>query len=217
MTTVYHALSSSNFSQNWTNLGTLITVANDWSGVPSIVGYRGNDLTTATGTDPQTLLANGSATPQSATLLDANTASTTGAVGVFSTLANPTVALQGSGTADAPHIVVHLDATGRQDIVVSYTLRDIDATTDNAAQAVALQYRVGNTGDFINLPAAYVADASSGPSLTLDTPMTVTLPAAANGAAQLQLRFITANAVGNDEWIGIDDLSVTSSAAAPAK
>ncbi len=216
MTTVYHALSSSNFSQNWTNLGTLITVANDWSGVPSIVGYRGDDLTTATGTDPQTLLANGSATPQSATLLDANTASTTGAVGVFSTLANPTVALQGSGTADAPHIVVHLDATGRQDIVVSYTLRDIDATTDNAAQAVALQYRVGNTGDFINLPAAYVADASSGPSLTLDTPMTVTLPAAANGAAQLQLRFITANAVGNDEWIGIDDLSVTSSAAAPA-
>ncbi|KRC18259.1 ExeM/NucH family extracellular endonuclease [Acidovorax sp. Root217] len=214
MTTVYHALSTSNFAQDWTNLSTLITTANDWSGVPSIVGYRGDDLTTVTGTDPQTVLA-GTATPQSATLLDANTASTTGAVGVFSTLPNPVIAMQGSGTADAPHLVIHLNATGRKDIVVSYTLRDIDATTDNAAQAVALQYRVGDTGDFVNVPAAYVADASNGPSLTKDTPISVTLPAGANGAAQLQLRIMTTNAAGNDEWIGIDDIVVSSAAAGP--
>jgi len=50
------------FSQNWTNTG-LITVSDDWSGVPGIVGFRGDDLTVVTGTDPRTLLADGSATP----------------------------------------------------------------------------------------------------------------------------------------------------------
>ena len=52
------------FSQNWTNTS-LITVNNDWSAVPGIVGYRGDDLVTATGVDPRTILADGSATPQS--------------------------------------------------------------------------------------------------------------------------------------------------------
>ena len=44
------------FSQAWTNTG-LITANDDWSGVPGIVGFRGDDLTASTGTDPQTLLA----------------------------------------------------------------------------------------------------------------------------------------------------------------
>jgi hypothetical protein len=49
------------FFQNWSNVN-LITAANDWSGVAGIVGYRGDDLTTATGTDPQTILVDGGAT-----------------------------------------------------------------------------------------------------------------------------------------------------------
>jgi len=56
--TVAHAdqtffnLSGGNFSQNWSNTG-LITTSDDWSGVGSIEGYRGDDMTAATGTDPQ--------------------------------------------------------------------------------------------------------------------------------------------------------------------
>src|SRR6188768_4243567 len=50
------------FSQNWTDIA-LITVDDTWTGVPGIIGYRGDDLTVATGTDPRTLLADGSATP----------------------------------------------------------------------------------------------------------------------------------------------------------
>src|SRR3972149_6084542 len=56
---VYQALP---FSQDWSNTG-LITLSDDWSGVPGIIGYRGDDLTTVTGTDPQTILADGTSTP----------------------------------------------------------------------------------------------------------------------------------------------------------
>ena len=55
-----------------------------------------------------------------------------------------------------------------------------------------------------------MADASSGPSLaTLVTPVNVTLPAAAEKQPIVEIRIITTDAVGSDEWIGIDDISVT--------
>lgn len=43
------------FSQNWSNTS-LLSAADDWSGVPGIMGYRGDNLTSATGVDPQTIL-----------------------------------------------------------------------------------------------------------------------------------------------------------------
>ena len=45
------------FAQNWANTG-LITTNDDWAGVPGVVGYLGQDNTTATATHPQTLSAN---------------------------------------------------------------------------------------------------------------------------------------------------------------
>ena len=51
------------FSQNWTNTN-LITTTDVWSGVPGIIGYRGDDLTTLINTDPQTLLMDGTNTPE---------------------------------------------------------------------------------------------------------------------------------------------------------
>ena len=73
------------------------------------------------------------------------------------------VALQADGTADAPNLVVSINTTGRANISISYNLRDIDGTADNAIQPVALQYRIGNAGNFINVPAGFVADATTGP------------------------------------------------------
>src|SRR5262245_19198055 len=46
------------FSQNWTNIG-LITANDDWSGVPGIIGYRGDLLAVGTGVNPQTVLSPG--------------------------------------------------------------------------------------------------------------------------------------------------------------
>src|SRR5438128_482796 len=50
------------FSQDWSNTN-LITLSNGWSAVPGMVGYRGDSLTTTTGTDPQTITADGTSTP----------------------------------------------------------------------------------------------------------------------------------------------------------
>lgn len=201
------------FSQNWTNTG-LITANDSWSGVPGIEGYLGQDITTSTGVDPQTLLTtSGAANDLDVIANQANpNTNTAGGVAEFE-IANPVVALQGSGTADAPYLLLYLNTTGNTSITFSCNLRDIDGSTDNSVQPVAVQYRVGNTGNFTNLPTAFTADASTGPSLaTLVTAVSVVLPAAANNQAQVQIRVITANAVGNDEWIGIDDISVTGTA-----
>src|SRR5690606_32320557 len=108
-----------------------------------------------------------------------------------------------------PYIRIHLDTRGSTGIRVAYRLRDIDATADNSIQQVALHYRVGGTGDFSNVPAAYVADASAGPSGTMESLVEVTLPAEADNQALVELRIMTTNATGNDEWIGIDDISVS--------
>ncbi len=205
----YHPLSSGAFTQNWSNTG-LIATDDNWSSVPSIIGYLGEDpANTTTGIDPQTVLD-----PRTTTI-DVNANRTnpdtffTGGVAEFH-IANPTVALQGSGTADAPFILIHLDTREMRNIQVAYNLRDIDGSANHAVQSVALQYRVGTSGNFINVPAGYVADASTGPDLaTLVTPVSVTLPAAVNNQAQVQVRIITTNALNSDEWIGIDDINIS--------
>src|SRR2546425_1034970 len=194
------------FSQNWGN-ASLITAANDWSGVPGIVGYRGDDLTTATGTDPQTILVDGGATPVNV-IANAAATSTTGGVLEVDTIADPTIALQGSSTADAPFILINLITTGKTGLRASYRVRDLDASADNAVQQVALHYRVGDSGNFTNVPASFVADATDTGSATRETFVSVILPAAVENQPLVQLRIMTTNAVGNDELVGIDDIRV---------
>lgn len=204
------------FSQNWSNAD-LITTNNVWTGVPGIEGYNGADgSTTASGTDPQTVIV---VPPNNALNVTANqtnpNTNTAGGLAEFA-LTNPVVALQGSGTADYPHLLITLNTTGASAVRVRYNLRDIDGSADNAVQAVALQYRVGDTGNFTNVPEAFVADATSGPSLAdLVTPVDVTLPGATANQPLVQLRIITANAPANDEWVGVDDLEITAAGSGP--
>ena len=209
----YFALSV-NFSQDW-NTTTLISADDNWSGVPSIQGFRGDGLTGATGADPQTILGGDDAAP----VLDVNANRNdpnvfgTGGVAEFDGIATPCVALSGSGTADAPYITLYLNTTGVTNIRVQYNLRDLDGSADNAIQPVALQYRTATTGNFTNIPAAFVADATTQNAATLVTAVNVILPVACENQATLQLRIITANAAGNDEWVGIDDILITPNAA----
>ena len=195
------------FSQDWSDIG-LISTNDDWSGVLGIMGYRGDDLTSTTGTDPQTILQ-----PDDPGVVDVNANQTnpntftTGGVTEFE-LTDPVVALAGSGTADAPYLLILINTTGMTTIQVSYDLLDLETGADNAVQQVALHYRVGNSGNFTNIPAAYVADATIG-NATMTTHVSVTLPAAVDNAALVQLRIMTTNAVGNDEWVGVDNISIT--------
>jgi predicted extracellular nuclease/2',3'-cyclic-nucleotide 2'-phosphodiesterase (5'-nucleotidase family) len=218
MSKVYFNLAGGNLSQNWTDTS-LISADDNWANVPSFEGFLGQNITTTDGVNPGTLLTDSTV----ANDLDVQHGETnpdsftTGGVAEFE-IADPTIALNGSGTADAPHLIMYLNATGRQNVVVSFSARDLDGSTDNAVMPIAVQYRIGETGNWTNLPPAagiatdpQIADATTGPSLaTLVTPISVTLPSDVTNQAQVQVRFITANAVGNDEWVGIDNIQVTS-------
>lgn len=197
------------FSQNWTDTGQI--TANDvWTGVPGIEGFLGQDLTTATGTDPQTLLGTSAVANDLSVLANQTNPNITNGDVIEFQVADPTIGFQGSGTADAPNIIINLNTSGQSGINVAYNLRDLDGSADNSVQPVALQYRVGNTGNFINVPAGFVADATTGPSLaTLVTPVSALLPAGADNQPLVQVRIITSNAAGNDESVGIDDISIT--------
>jgi methionine-rich copper-binding protein CopC len=192
------------FSQDWSSTG-LITTDNNWTSVPGVMGFLGNNLTPIEGIDPQTVLVGGDLVNVIANQTDVSLLQ--GGVAEFEQ-GNPTIALKGSSTADAPNIIITLNTTGKTNVFVSYNLRDIDDTAANTIQPVAVQYRVGNSGTFTNLPAGFVDDATEGPNQAgLVTPVEVGLPAAANDQAIVQVRIITANAVGADEWVGIDDIS----------
>src|SRR5207244_3556390 len=126
------------FEQTWTNV---VLTNDDWSQVRSVVGYRGDNQASATGVDPRNITS-GSV----ATVVDVNVGTagpntfTTGGVTYFNAangVADPTIALQGSGTARAPNIVLFLNGTGRENVHLDLDLRDIDGSGDNAAQQVA--------------------------------------------------------------------------------
>jgi predicted extracellular nuclease len=209
MSTTRYSLASGSFIQRWTDAG-LITANNNWANVPSIVGYLGDDPAgSATGVDPRNLT---SPTLGLTPNVTANsTATNPSGGGVYEVaLADPTIALNGSGTADFPHIVVYLDATGRENVRFQANVRDLDAT-DNAVQQVAVQYRIGG-GPWQNVTGGYIADATD-VGATKVTAIDVTLPADANNAGDLEVRVLTTNAPGNDELVGIDDIVISSAAA----
>jgi hypothetical protein len=201
------------FLQAWSDTG-LIARDDDWSGVAGVVGYRGDALTSAAGVDPRTVLADGSGTPVDVNASERDPRAVGLGAGVTEfELPDPVVALQGSATASAPHLVVSVDTRGRSGVSVRYRLRDVDPSSiANAVQPVSLQYRVGESGDFAAVPGGFVEDATTGPGeATLVTPVSATLPAAADDKPLVQLRILTTNAVGQDEWVGVDDIAVEAS------
>ena len=207
------------FSQSWTNT-LLISVDDVWAGVPGVIGYRGDNASAGAGLDPQTVLFDD--TPANtgvatSPVVDVNANRTAADFATFFTggvteweIVDPVVALNGSGTADNPYLQIHINSGGFTSISVSYKLRDIeDFGTDNAVSPVALQFRTSGVGPWTNVPAGFVADASAGPALGLVTPVAAVLPAGADNQPTLQIRIMTTNAVGNDEWIGVDDILVS--------
>lgn len=199
---------SSTLVQDWTNLN-LITIDDNWSNVPSIMGYRGDDANGGTGLNPETVLADySSIIDVNANRSDPNIFAT-GGVTEFDGIANPVVALLGSGTADFPNLVLHLNGTGCVDpakFVVSFTARDIESSTDDAIQQIAVQYRIGPTGNYTNLHSGYISDATDGGVAVRNSFINSSLPDDAKGAPQVYVRIMTANAAGNDEWVGIDNI-----------
>ena len=198
------------FYQDWSNTS-LITTEADWSGVPGVMGYKGDSGDDLVGVDPQTILNDNSTVMVIPNLTSVDTLQS--GVGEFQ-LSDSTIALKGSLQADAPYILINLNTTGKYSLTVSYDVRDIDWTVNNAIEQVALHYRISNSGLWTNLPGGYIADATTGPYLSTQvTHISVTLPADAENQPLIQLRIMTTNSygvdTGLDEWIGIDNILIS--------
>jgi predicted extracellular nuclease len=199
------------FSQSWSNPA-LITANDDWSAVPGIVAYRGEGLVDTTGVDPRTVLVPGPGTDADVAANQADPAALApGGVAEFDSLSDPTIALAPDTVADAPHLLIHVNTTGLTQIRVRYTLRDIDSSARDSQQPVALQYRLSASGDFTNVPGAFVLDATGSAPINVE----IGIPELDN-QPQVQLRIITTNRADLDEWVGVDEISVFSSAGDPA-
>ena len=228
-TSVYANLASSNLTLNITPATTnLITTNDNWSGVASVEGYEGKNLTATHGIDPQTVLGTefaGNALPSTPTQVSANksnpSAFNAGGVAEFDSGTYLAIGFQGAVQAN-PYLVFYLNTTGRSSITMSYTATDIDDGSNDAVSPLALQYRIGETGNFINLPAGFITDATDGGGAGRSTSKSVTLPADAANKPKVQVRLITtnaANAAGSstpDEWIGINNITVSSQAPSAA-
>ena len=210
MSSTPHILANGDLVQDWSNTGS-ITTNDNWAGIPSIEGFLGDiNAASPTAVDPRTLTGAAlGALNVIANQTNPNTL-TNGGVAEFDGIANPTIALNGSGTADAPGLVVYLDASGRGDVRLQFDARDLDGSADNALQPIAVQYRLGTTGSWSNVPGGYDADVTTGGSATESTAFDLLLPTEVNGRSDLQVRVLTTNAVGNDEWVGIDNIRVSS-------
>ena len=219
---VYHSLQTGNFSFS-INPSTvnLITSNDNWTGVPSVEGYFGQNLTATHGIDPQTVLGTEFASnhlPSSPTNVAANkgnpSAFNAGGVAEFDRGTYLAIGLQGNVNAN-PYIVFYMNTLNRGSITINYQVQDIDAGSNDSVSPIALQYRVGETGLFTNLPAGYIADVTTGGTATPPQSKTVVLPSAADNKPQVQIRLITTNAANAsggstpDEWIGVNNVTVT--------
>ena len=199
---LYHILAGASFNQDWSDTG-LIT-GNSWAGHPFMTNNRGDITGTLVNRDPRLLLGT-YGTP----LLNANNINplvTTGGVfevqGGVQINGNPTIAFQGDANFDAPTIWLRINTTNCTNVRVRSLLRDINDTS-TAAQQVAVQARVGTSGNFTNFD--YVANANNNGS----TPSDFVLNPSFNNQPRIQIRWMTTDATGNDNMIGVDDIQVT--------
>jgi hypothetical protein len=221
-------LAAGNFFQDWSNLN-LITADNDWAGVPSIVGYRG-EYTAANpeGVDPRTLTGTLTDLSLAQPSVFANQTSpntlTSDGVAEFHTLDpdsvatdNPTIGLKGGPDADAPFLVIYLNTLGRTAIEGTVNLRDLDGSANDVATRFVAQWRIGSAGDWVVIPNTFISDFTIGPFFTHGGtgPLLMRLPEEAGDRPEVQVRLMTTNAAaepsnttGNtqDEWIGLDDI-----------
>ncbi len=206
----YHQLEVNEFNQDWENPG-LITVDNNWTQVPSLYGFASDIAGSLLNVDPNsaTMLAYNTGTSHVFANQSSGT-TTTGGIHEMSSgsqiAGNLTIGLLGDATRDAPHLLLRLNTVRCTNVQVSYRLRDLN-NVSTAAQQIGVHARIGNAGAWTAV--GYHANANTGSGFGPDTLGNVTLPLLFNGNATVQLRWLTTNASGNDNMIGIDNVKVT--------
>ena len=160
-----------------------------------------------------------STTPSgNATVTATNASTTTGGVFGYSASSDGKLYIQtssnnGNGVNQA---AIAVNTTGLTSIVLSYTIDVINASPRTIG--VVAQYRVGTSGSWTTLTASSGSNpfSQAGGTTGLKTTVSATLPSAANNQSVVQVRWATwrGTETGNSSGIGIDNISVTGTAAA---
>ena len=209
MSIVYHKLADGNLTQDWSN-SSLISHSDNWSGVPSIQGFANIAGAHGLDVDPRTLTGESKDVDVSDDVFKSpskfNLTGDKAGIAEFQDFG--IVALGGSNQADAPNLVVYLDTTDvTAPVILDFDVQDLDSSAHDSDQQLNVQYRIGDMGPWINVPDGYLPDVTEA-AATPTTHVSVTLPLDAMGEPQVQLRIMTTNASGRDEWIGIDNINV---------
>lgn len=114
-----------------------------------------------------------------------------------------------SGAQSAGALIIAINTTGSTNIAVQWTTRLIlqNPSWDNN---IALQYRIGTTGNFIDIGTTSTFN-TAGQVVGYSQTYLETLPAAAENQAVVQVRFIywaTAGGSGSRDRIALDDISI---------
>lgn len=138
--------------------------------------------------------------------------SPTGNAGGWYNLGSDGIGLLASGTNPAGAVVVAISTSGLSNISVSWNCKTQynQASRDNS---VALQYRIGTTGNFIDVGTASTYSSTGTVNGTTSPTYTETLPAAADNQAVVQVRWIywESNSVsGSRDKISVDNISISS-------
>ncbi len=232
----YYPLMSSAGAPLFNGNTSLINTDNDWTAVPYLRGFRGDGLAAGLDTDPGTITADGTTTPVviSANKTDPNTFGGDG-FAEFESAGNSKLAFKASGTASAPFLMIYLNTTGFSGSgpgVMRFEVADIDASAGNAAQQIAVQYRIGETGPFTNFSRSwfgmdplnpiywegYHPDATSGPNLAGKSSLCqFFIPPAIFNQPKVQIRIITTNSSGGNEWVAIERIAFAGGILLPIK
>jgi type IV pilus assembly protein PilY1 len=202
----YYQLEGNDFTQDWGDTG-LITTNNVWNSAPHLTGFAGNTSSVATGADPRTLTGFNNSTVRVNANRTNPSPNTIPVGGIYEfedgylINGNPTIALQPDSSYDAPYIVLYLNTVRCSNVRVSYTLRDL-STNSSATQQLALQARVGTSGNWTNI--SYYPNLNT----NSNTNGSGVLDSSFDDQQKVQVRWITAKTSGASNPIGIDDILV---------
>ncbi len=130
------------------------------------------------------------------------------------------ISILNSGSNHLGAIVVAINTSGRTNVTVGFTAEQLNGPNSGGtgrANTLRLQYRVGESGSFTDVGSTDFVTTNTS-SLNAATNFSgIVLPAAVNGNAIVQLRWIyytSSGTTGGRNRIRLDEISITSSAAA---
>ncbi|NIJ54539.1 ExeM/NucH family extracellular endonuclease [Dyadobacter arcticus] len=128
------------------------------------------------------------------------------------------IAMLASGSNAAGAVVISVNTLGKTNILVEWTARTIQqqASRDNS---LALQYRIGDSGNFFDLGTASDIYSSAGNIVGHSQSFSLVLPAALENQSVVQLRWVywesSVGTTGSRDRIALDDVTIDESIPGP--